>query len=47
MPNGKFFITLEAVVSISKLTSYAQSKGSSVEFAGATFDMNIKMKDFH
>ena len=44
MPGGKFFVTLQATVSISKLISYAQSKGAETEFAGATFGMNMKMK---
>lgn len=47
MPDGKTFVTLQATVSISKLVSYAQSKGAETEFAGASFGMNIKMKELN
>lgn len=43
LPNGNTSITLEATVSIGKLVSYAQSKGSECEFAGATFGANLKL----
>lgn len=38
------FCLLEAVVSISKLTSFAQSKGYAVEVQGGMFAINIKQK---
>lgn len=44
MPNGQQSVSLSATVSIGNLISYAKSKGSSVEFAGATFAMNMKMR---
>lgn len=47
MPNGKQTVTLKATVCVSKLISYAQSKGASTEFAGAAFGMNIKMKELN
>ena len=47
LPNGKQSVTLQATVCISKLISYAQSKGASTEFAGATFGMNMKMKELN
>lgn len=47
LPNGKQSVTLKATVCISKLVSYAQSKGASTEFAGATFAMNMKMKELN
>lgn len=47
LPNGCIFVTLKAVVCISRLVSYAQSKGASTEFAGATFAMNMKMKELN
>ncbi len=47
MPNGNMYVTLQATVSISKLVSYAQSKGAETEFAGATFGMNMKMKELN
>ena len=43
LPNGNHSVTLQATVSISKLVSYAQSKGASTEFAGAAFGMNLKI----
>ena len=47
LPNGRTTVTLNAVVSISKLTSFAKSKGASTEFAGATFAMNVKMRELN
>ena len=47
LQNGNQMVTLKATVSISKLISYAKSKGASTEFAGATFGMNIKMKELN
>lgn len=47
MPDGSQFVTLKATVSVSKLISYAQSKGAETEFAGATFWMNAKMKELN
>lgn len=44
---GKTTVSLEAVVSISNLINYAKSKGSEAEFAGATFAMNLKMKELN
>ena len=43
LPNGNFAVTLQAVVSTQKLATYAKSKGSSCEFAGATFGANLKL----
>lgn len=47
MADGKFFVMLKATVSISKLVSYAQSKGAETEFAGATFGLNMKMRELN
>lgn len=44
---GKTIVSLEAIVSISNLINYAKSKGSEAEFAGATFAMNLKMKELN
>lgn len=44
---GKMVVTLQATVCISKLVSYAKSKGSSAELAGATFAMNMKIKELN
>lgn len=43
LPNGNQMVTLQAVVSTKKLAAYAQSKGASCEFAGATFGANLKL----
>lgn len=47
LPNGQTTVTLDAVVCISKLVNYAKSKGTSTEFAGATFAMNMKIKELN
>ena len=44
MPDGSRSVSLSATVSIGNLISYAKSKGSSAEFAGAVFAMNMKMR---
>ncbi len=43
LPDGRFYVTLQATVSVSKLVHYAESKGAEVELAGATLGANIKM----
>lgn len=47
LPDGEKSVTLKATVCISKLVSYAKSKGASTEFEGATFAMNMKMKELN
>lgn len=47
LPNGRQSVTLKASVCVSKLVSYAKSKGASTEFSGAAFAMNIKMKELN
>ncbi len=42
LPNGRVYVTLQATVSISKLVSYAKSKGATVEFDGASLASNIE-----
>ncbi len=44
LPNGSYLITLKAIVSVSKLTSYCESKGVKVEFEGGLFSYNIKLQ---
>lgn len=44
LPNIGYAITLSATVSISKLTSFAESKGVEVEFKGGMFAQNIKLQ---
>ena len=41
--NGNTEVSLQATVSVKKLTTYAKSRGSSCEFAGATFAANMKL----
>lgn len=43
LPNNLTSVSIQATVSVKQLTTYAQSHGSSCEFAGATFAQNIKL----
>lgn len=45
--NGRHYVTLDAIVSIGKLISFAQSRGTETELAGATFAMNLKMMELN
>lgn len=47
LPNGNTSVTLNVTVSLKKLVSYAQSKGSQCEFAGATFGANRRLYEFN
>ena len=47
LADGRPYVTLQATVSISKLISYAQSKGAETEFAGATFGANLAMYELN
>lgn len=47
LPNGNTSVTLKAIVSLSKLISYAQNKGATTEFAGAAFGMDMKAKELN
>lgn len=47
VPSLGYAITLSATVSISKLTSFAESKGVVVEFKGGLFAANIKLQKFN
>jgi|GEM_PF-3099772 hypothetical protein len=44
LPGGTWGVTLKAVVSISKLTSFVQSKGIAIEIKGSMFALNIKQQ---
>lgn len=44
LPNGTWSTTLKAVVSVSKLTSFAEAKGFAVELKGSLFALNIKQQ---
>lgn len=45
--DGKWYVSLQTIVSIGKLTSYVQQKGGTTELAGATFAMDVKMKKLY
>lgn len=47
IPNNGYAITLNATVSISKLTSFAQSKGVSIEIKGGLFAANIIQQELN
>lgn len=47
LADGRLYVTLQATVSISKLISYAKSKGAETEFAGATFGANLAMYELN
>jgi hypothetical protein len=44
MPNSGYAMTLNATVSITNLTSFAESKGVAIEFKGGLFAQNIKLQ---
>ena len=44
MQNGEWSNTLKAVVSVTKLTSFCESKGISVEFKGSLFAFNVNQQ---
>jgi hypothetical protein len=47
IPNSGYAMTLNATVSISKLTSFAQSKGVSIEVKGGLFAANIIQQELN
>lgn len=47
LPNHQYSITLEAVVSVKKLTTFAKSHGSSCELAGNVFTENMRLKELN
>lgn len=44
LPSGQFAVVVQSTISLSKLTTYAKSHGSSCELAGATFAQNMKLR---
>ncbi len=44
IPDGGYATTLKAIVSVTKLTSFVESKGVVVDLNGAAFAMNIKLQ---
>lgn len=47
IPNGDYATSLEATVSVTKLTSFAESKGVVVEFKGGLFASNILIQELY
>lgn len=47
LPDGTLTETLKATVSLSKLTTFCESKGVKVEFQGSLFAMNVIMKELN
>lgn len=45
--NGLYDASVQATVSIDQLTKFAQSKGMQAELAGASFVMNMKMRELN
>jgi hypothetical protein len=44
LPDGSWGVTLKALVSVSKLTSFVEAKGIAIEIKGGMFAMNIKQQ---
>jgi len=44
LPDGSWAVTLRAMVSISKLTNFVESKGVAIEIKGSLFALNIKQE---
>lgn len=44
LPSGEYYNSVKATVSVSKLTSFCESKGINVEFKGSLFAFNIKQQ---
>ena len=45
--SGMYDVSVQAIVSIDQLTKFAQSKGMQAELAGASFTMNMKMRELN
>jgi len=44
LPDGSWSTTIKAIVSVSKLANFVQSKGGNIEFKGELFALNIKQQ---
>jgi hypothetical protein len=44
LPDGRWGVTLKAIVSVEKLTSFVQAKGITIEIKGGMFALNIKQQ---
>ncbi len=47
MPDGSYTSVVKATVSVSKLTTFCENKGVTVEFKGALFAANIKIQEMN
>ena len=45
--DSTYSVTLETVVSIGKLVNFTKSKGATAELSGATFAMNMKIRELN
>jgi hypothetical protein len=44
LPNGKWAVTLKAIVSVDKLTSFVEANGGAIEIKGGLFALNVKQQ---
>ena len=47
LPDGSWGVTLKAVVSVDKLTSFVEAKGIAIEIKGGMFALNIKQQSLN
>ena len=47
LPDGRWGVTLKAIVSVDKLTSFVQAKGIAIEVKGGMFALNIKQQSLN
>lgn len=47
LPNGRYFATVEAIISIAGIAKYVESKGSQVSFSGGSFAANMKIRELN
>lgn len=47
LPDGRWGVTLKALVSVDKLTSFVEAKGIAIEIKGGMFALNIKQQSLN
>jgi hypothetical protein len=47
LPDGRWGVTLKALVSVDKLTSFVEAKGIAIEIKGSMFALNIKQQSLN
>jgi hypothetical protein len=47
LPDGSWGVTLKALVSVSKLTSFVEAKGVAIEIKGGMFALNVKQQSLN